>query len=105
MGLNRSVGHQGSRQSAALARRQSLSVAEAQLARVAGDGCARHSYLNALLVASGRHAGRDFADAVHLLCSLHGRYLGLIEIALQRFTTGPVQDWLLRASEAFERER
>jgi hypothetical protein len=85
--------------------RKQVSVAEAQLARVAGEGCARHPYLAALLEASGRHSGRDFADAVHLLCSLHGRYPGLIELALQRCPKGPVQDWLNRASEAFERER
>ena len=93
MAVNRSVGH------------NQVSVAEAQLARVAAEGCARHSYLNSLLEASGRHSGRDLADAVHLLCSLHGRYPGLIEMALQRCPKGPVQDWLTRASEAFERER
>lgn len=93
MAFNRSVGQ------------AQVSVAEAQLARVAGEGCARHSYLNRLLEASGRHSGRDLADAVHLLCSLHGRYPGVIEIALQRCPKGPVQDWLVRASEAFERER
>lgn len=82
-----------------------VSVAETQLARVAGEGCARHPYLNALLEASGRHSGRDLADAVHLLCSIHGRYPGLIEIALQRCPKGAVQDWLVRASEGFERER
>ena len=93
MALNRSVGH------------REASVAETQLARVAGKGCARHPYLNSLLEASGRHSGRDLADAVHLLCSLHGRYPGLIEIALQRCPKGAIQDWLVRASEAFERER
>jgi hypothetical protein len=93
MAVSRSVGH------------NQVSVAEAQLARVAGEGCARHSYLNALLESSGRHSGRDLADAVHLLCSLHGRYPGLIELALQRCPKGPVQDWLNRASEGFERER
>jgi hypothetical protein len=93
MAVSRSVGH------------NQVSVAEAQLARVAGDGCARHSYLNILLESSGRHSGRDLADAVHLLCSLHGRYPGLIELALQRCPKGPVQDWLNRASEGFERER
>ena len=93
MAVNRSVGqHQ-------------VSVAEAQLARVAGMGSARHSHLHALLEASGRHSGRDLADAVHLLCSLHGRYPGLIEVALQRCPKGPVQDWLTHASEGFERER
>jgi hypothetical protein len=93
MALNRSVG------------RREASVAEAQLARVAGEGCARHPYLNSLLEASGRHSGRDLADAVHLLCSIHGHYPGLIEIALQRCPKGAVQDWLTRASEGFERER
>ena len=93
MALNRSVG------------RQEASVAEIQLARVAGEGCARHPYLNSLLEASGRHSGRDGADAIHLLCNLHGRYPGLIEVALQRCPKGPVQDWLARASESFERER
>jgi hypothetical protein len=93
MAANRSVGQ------------PAVSVAETQLARVADDGCARHNYLNLLLEASGRHSGRDLADAVHLLCSLHGRYPGLIEMALQRCPKGPVQDWLSRASEGFERER
>lgn len=93
MAVNRSVGQ------------YEVSAAEAQLARVAGEGCARHPYLNSLLEASGRHSGRDLADAVHLLCSLHGRYPGLVEVALQRCPKGPVQDWLNRASEGFERER
>jgi hypothetical protein len=93
MAINRSV------------ERKPVSVAEAQLSRVAGEGCARHTYLNALLETSGRHAGRDLADAVHLLCSLHGRYPGLIEIAQQRCPKGPVHEWLSRASDAFERER
>ena len=70
MALNRSGGQQGSRQSSALRGVQTVSAAEAQLARVAGEGCARHSYLNSLLEASGRHSGRDLADAVHLLCGL-----------------------------------
>jgi hypothetical protein len=82
-----------------------VSVAEAQLARVAGEGCARHPHLNRLLESAGPHSGRDFADAVHLLCSLHGHYPGLVEIALQGCPTGEAQSWLSRASEAFERER
>ena len=96
MAVHRSVGQRGA---------SAASIAEAQLARVAGEGCARHSYLGALLEASGRHSGRDLADAVHLLCHLHGHYPGLIEVALQRCPKGPVQDWLTRASEGFERER
>lgn len=85
--------------------RKPVSVAEAQLARVAGEGCARHPHLNALLEATGPHCARDLADAVHLLCSLHGRYPGLIEVALQRCPKGEARNWLDRASEGFERER
>ena len=89
MAINRSVGH------------KTVSVAEAQLARVASEGCARHSHLNALLESAGPHSGRDLADAVHLLCSLHGHYPGMIEVALQRCPKGAVHEWLIRDSDAF----
>ena len=87
------------------AEQKPVSVAAAQLARVAGDGSARHPHLLALLDGAGPHSGRDIADAVHLLCSLHGRYPGLVELALQRCPKGPVREWLSRASDSFERER
>src|SRR6058998_722998 len=105
MAISRSVGQKGSHQSGTLMGSKSASVAEAQLARVAGEGCARHPHLNALLESAGPHTARDLADAVHLLCSLHGRYPGLVEIALQRCPKGDARSWLDRASEAFERER
>jgi hypothetical protein len=85
--------------------RPALSAADTQLARVASDGCSRHPHLHNLVEAAGRDAGRDLSDAVHLLCGLHGHYPGLIELALQRCPVGPAQQWLQRASEAFERER
>jgi len=93
MAINRSV------------ERKPVSVASAQLARVAGEGSARHLHTSALLEGAGRHSGRDMADAIHLLCSLHGRYPGLVEIALQRCPKGPVREWLTHASDSFERER
>ena len=93
MAINRSVG------------RTPVSVAEAQLARVASEGTSRHPHLVALLEASGPHAGRDLADSVHLLCSLHGRYPGLIQLALDRCPKGLAHEWLGHASDAFERER
>ena len=52
-----------------------------------------------------RGQARDLADAVHLFCSLYGRYPGLIEIALNSCPAGPVRDWLREASDAYERER
>jgi hypothetical protein len=85
--------------------RREVSVAEAQLARVADSGCARHPHLAALVEGSGAHAARDMADAVHLLCSIHGHHPGLIEQALATCLKGPAQQWLGRAADAFERER
>ncbi|HET7709907.1 MAG TPA: hypothetical protein VFK50_10325 [Sphingomicrobium sp.] len=85
--------------------RQPASVAEAQLARVAEGGCARHPYITALVEAAGPHAARDLADAVHLLCSIHGRHPGMVEMALSLCPKGPAQAWLSRAAEGFERER
>ena len=93
MGMNRTVD------------RQPVSVAEAHLVRVAESGCSRHPHLNALLDSSGPNSARDLADAVHLLCGLHGRHPGLVEIALQGAGEGPAREWLIRAADAFERER
>lgn len=84
--------------------RQSVSVAEAHLARVAEDGCARHAHLASLIESSGADSARDLADAIHLLCSLHGHHPGLIELVLNR-SAGAEQEWLSRAADAFERER
>ena len=85
--------------------RQPVSVAEAHFARVNDFGCVRHPHLQALIEGSGPHSGRDLADAVHLLCSLHGRHPGLIEIACTTSPDKAAHAWLERASEAFERER
>lgn len=84
--------------------RQSVSVAEAHLARVAEGGSARHDHLAALVESSGPDSARNLADAVHLLCSLHGDHPGLIELVLNR-SSGAEQKWLSRAADAFERER
>ena len=85
--------------------RRALSTAQVHLARVAEDGSARHSYLANLIEASGHNAPRDFADAVHLLCGLHGHHPGLIEQAFELSPKGAAQQWLGRAVDAFERER
>lgn len=80
-------------------------VVEAQFARVANDGSARHPQLAALLAASGPNAARDLADAVHLLCHLYGRHPGLIDLALKACAAGAPRDWLKDTADAFERER
>lgn len=93
MAINRFVG------------RETASVAEAQRARVAADGCARHPYLAALIDSATADSSRDMADAVHLLCSLHGRHPALVELASSLAPQAPARDWLAHAADAFERER
>jgi hypothetical protein len=86
------------------AEQQAVSVAELQLARVADVGCERHTHLNSLIEGSGVNAGRDLADAIHLLCAIHGRPPAMIEVAYGR-AEGAAREWLEQASDAFERER
>ena len=90
-----------------LVSRPAAGLAEAHVARVAASGLARHAHLAALVESSGPHAGRDLADAVHLLCSLHGRHPGLIDIAGDHAPSLGLAaaDWLARAAEGFARER
>jgi hypothetical protein len=85
--------------------RNALSTAEVHLARVAQDGCARHSHLSSLIESTNHNSPRDIADAVHLLCNIHGHHPGLVEQALELAPKGEAQQWLGRAAEAFERER
>ena len=80
-------------------------VVEAQFARVASQGSARHPQLAALLVSSGPSSARDLADAVHLLCHCYGSHPGLIDTAVQAGTAGGAAGWLQEAADAFERER
>jgi hypothetical protein len=85
--------------------RKKVSAAEAQLARVGAEGCARHPHLAALVDGSGQHIARDIADSIYLLCSVHGRHPGLIDLALELCPDSPARNWLARAADAFERER
>jgi hypothetical protein len=85
--------------------RHAVSAAEAQLVRIGREGVAAHSYLPNLVQSSGANSARNIADAVHLLCSVHGHHPGLIEQALSLAPAGPAHSWLGRAADAFERER
>jgi hypothetical protein len=78
---------------------------EAQLARFDTEGSLRHPHLAALLSSTGAAASRDLADAVHLLCALHGRHPGLTDLALATSPAGEARDWLRGAADAFDRER
>jgi hypothetical protein len=88
-----------------LADRQTLGVAEAQLARVAASGCASHGWLANLVEGSSIDAARNLADAVHLLCNIYGNHPGLLDMALSLSPSGGASDWLQEAADGFERER
>ncbi len=98
MAINQAAGDQATG-------RPVLDIALAQAARVSAHGLAGHKHVERLAVASGAEAARDLADAVHLLCALYGRHPGLVELGLGYCPSGPVRDWLVAASNAFERER
>ncbi len=84
---------------------QGASVVESHLARVDANGSLHHPHFAALLTATGAAASRDLADAVHLLCAVHGRHPGLTDLALAAAPAGPARDWLREAADAFDRER
>lgn len=87
-----------------LAERALPSVADAHLARLAAAGSACHPWVEDLGAVPAVAEPRDLADAVHLLCGLHGRHPGLVDLAVARSPL-PVRGWLAAAADAWERER
>lgn len=85
--------------------RGKVGLAELHLANIVESGCARHPHLVALLGATGREAARNIADAIHLLCALHGRHPGLIEIVHGHSNDPAERDFLNDSATSFERER
>lgn len=74
-------------------------------ALVAREGSAAHRYLADPAIGRGGAWGADLADAVHLICALHGRVPGLLDIAAEQPASAPVRAWAARAAEGFARER
>ena len=74
-------------------------------ALIAADGGKTHSYIASQIFARGRETGRDLADAVHFIASLHGRHPGVIELACDRPAEGGVRAWLDAAGQGFGEER
>ena len=86
-------------------KQRQASAALAQFERRAAEGCETDPFVRRLCEESGPSLGPDLADAVHLLCALHGHYPGLIAIAESRSEDEYLKSWLAGASESFERER
>lgn len=79
-------------------------VADLLAALARHEGSASHSYATTK-IASGRHAARDLADAVHYLCTLHGRHPGVVDLAASRSVPPALGDWADAAVAGFARER
>ena len=86
-------------------KQRQTSAALAQFERRTAEGCESHAFVRRLCDESGPKLGPDLADAVHLLCALHGHYPGLIAIALERSDDDDIRSWIAGANESFERER
>jgi hypothetical protein len=75
------------------------------LACVAEHGSAAHPYSRSPELLGGRFATRNLADAVHFLCTLHGRHPGVVDHAANRTADAEALKWLPRAIDAFTAER
>ncbi|MDP8995369.1 MAG: hypothetical protein M3N07_10430, partial [Pseudomonadota bacterium] len=74
-------------------------------ARLDAQGSAAHRWFGGDALRHGPDAPRNLADAVHFLCSLHGRHPGVVDLAAERATDPQARGWLARAAEAFAAER
>ena len=75
------------------------------LACVAARGSAAHPWHGHPDLLKGEHATRALADLIHFLCTLHGRYPGVIDHAAMRVLEPAPRAWLAQASYAFAGER
>jgi hypothetical protein len=80
-------------------------VAESLGNLLGADGGKSHPYVASHIFARGRETGRDLADAVHFISSLHGRHPGVIELAREKPAEGSVRAWLDAAAQGFVEER
>lgn len=75
------------------------------LASAAANGSPSHPYFASAPLINGPEAARNLADAVHLLCALHGRHPGVLDMALGRAEAAESRRWLIEAADAFHAER
>lgn len=74
-------------------------------AALEAHGSAAHAYFGSDELLRGPNAARNLADAVHFLCTLHGRHPGIVDLAADRTAEPAARDWLARTAEAFAGER
>jgi len=72
---------------------------------VAEHGSAAHPYHQSAELLKGPQSTRNLVDAVHFLCTVHGRYPGIIDNAATRSTEPAARAWFSSALEGFSIER
>jgi hypothetical protein len=75
------------------------------LAQAAAQGSAAHPWTHSVDLLKGEDSARSLADATHFLCTLHGRYPGVIDHASGRVAEPVARAWVAQASYAFAGER
>lgn len=68
-------------------------------------GSASHPWFGSDSLLSGPESARNLADAIHFLCSLHGRHPGIVDHAAARTVEPAPRAWLAVAAEAMTTER
>jgi hypothetical protein len=84
---------------------ESTRLGQLLLARVAEHGSASHDYAMSPELTSGPEGSRNIADLTYFLCTLHGRYPGVVDHAAGRVTDAGARAWLADAAYAFAGER
>jgi hypothetical protein len=79
-------------------------VADLLFAHARHEGSAGHIYPS-MRLSRGPHAARDLADAVHYLCTLHGRTPGVVDLATRALVPDELRGWADGAIAGFRRER
>lgn len=86
-------------------RAEGTRVGQLLLARVADHGTANHPYAMGPELTHSGEASRNIADLTHFLCTLHGRYPGVVDHAAGRVVDPGARAWLAEAAYAFAGER
>jgi hypothetical protein len=78
---------------------------EKLIACVAEHGSAAHPYPTSDALLRGPDAARNLSDAVHFICTLHGRYPGVVDHAANRSAQPEARAWFNIALDGFAAER
>lgn len=72
---------------------------------VAEHGSAAHPYHGSETLIQGPQSTRNLADAVHFLCTVHGRHPGVMDHAARRSPNPAARAWFASVTEHFSDER